>query len=120
MKQKKVGKMNLKAFEKYFQERKTAILNPIVKEAVVVDGGDEVDVVQSFVLNDMAERLSSRGKTTLAKINEALLRIKDGTFGICEECDEEIGEKRLLAVPDCSSCIGCAERQEKLARQYAR
>ncbi|MCJ7496018.1 MAG: TraR/DksA C4-type zinc finger protein, partial [Deltaproteobacteria bacterium] len=50
------------------------------------------------------------------KIKEALARIEDGTFGICEECGEEISEERLKARPVTTLCIGCktkAEAEEK-------
>ena len=41
-----------------------------------------------------------------------------GVFGDCEECNEEISEARLKAVPDCRLCINCAEREEKIRKQY--
>lgn len=111
--------MTLDTFEKFFLQKKESILNPVnSNKEIEVDGGDEIDIVQSLVLNEMAERLSQRERNTLTKINGALQRIKDGTFGICEECEEDIGEKRLMAVPDCSTCIICAERQEKKAKQF--
>jgi DnaK suppressor protein len=50
------------------------------------------------------------------KITEALERIDSGTFGICEVCEEEIGEARLRARPVTTLCIDCKmeqERQEK-------
>ena len=52
----------------------------------------------------------------IVKINEALERIEDGSFGICEDCGEEIGVKRLEARPVTTQCIDCktkAEAQEK-------
>jgi len=43
----------------------------------------------------------------LADINEALDRIKKGTYGICANCNEEIDEKRLKAMPEAKTCIKC-------------
>jgi DnaK suppressor protein len=51
------------------------------------------------------------------KIREALERIEDGEFGICESCEEMIGEARLKARPVTTLCIDCKteqERQEKI------
>ncbi|HEU0265770.1 MAG TPA: RNA polymerase-binding protein DksA, partial [Geobacterales bacterium] len=61
-------------------------------------------------------RIRDRERRLLAKIREALERIDDGTFGICEECGEEISEPRLRARPVTTLCIDCKmeeERQEK-------
>ena len=48
----------------------------------------------------------------ISKIREALDRIDDGTFGICESCGEEISEKRLKARPVTTLCIDCKKKQE--------
>jgi len=48
----------------------------------------------------------------LAKIEEALERVEDGTFGVCEACGEEIGVKRLEARPVTTLCIDCKTLQE--------
>jgi len=61
-------------------------------------------------------RIKERERKLLKKINIALEQIKNGTFGICESCGEEIGTKRLLARPVATLCIQCkteAEREEK-------
>ncbi len=84
------------------------------------EGSDEVDIAQSLIINDMNERFSLRDKDTLVKIGEALHRIEDGSFGVCEVCDEPIPEKRLEAMPLCILCVPCLERQEKIAKQYGR
>ena len=60
-------------------------------------------------------RLRDRERKLLAKIKEAMKRIDDGTFGICEGCGGEIGEKRLVARPVTALCIDCktvAEEEE--------
>jgi DnaK suppressor protein len=48
----------------------------------------------------------------LAKIEEALERVEDGSFGVCEACGEEIGIKRLEARPVTTLCIDCKTLQE--------
>ncbi len=61
-------------------------------------------------------RIRDRERKLIVKIQEALRRIEDGEFGICETCGEEIGEKRLEARPVTTQCIDCkteAEQREK-------
>lgn len=58
-------------------------------------------------------RIRDRERRLLSKIDEALARIDEGTYGICEDCDEEIGLKRLEARPVTTLCIDCKTIQEK-------
>ena len=65
-------------------------------------------------------RLKDREKRLLTKIDQALERIEKGTFGICEECGQEIGLKRLEARPVTTMCIECKtdqEEREKLMKE---
>lgn len=57
-------------------------------------------------------RLREREQKLMKKIDEALERINNGTFGICESCGEEISLKRLEARPVTTLCIDCKTRQE--------
>jgi len=62
-------------------------------------------------------RIRDRERKLANKIREALQRIEDGEFGICEVCEEEIGVARLKARPVTTLCIDCKteqERQEKI------
>lgn len=58
-------------------------------------------------------RLRGREQRLLKKIDEALKRIEDGTFGICETCGEKIALKRLQARPVTTLCIDCKTAQEE-------
>jgi DnaK suppressor protein len=63
-------------------------------------------------------RIRDRERKLISKIDEALERLEDGTFGICENCGDTIGEKRLEARPVTTLCINCkkeAEEEEKKA-----
>lgn len=55
----------------------------------------------------------SRGADELARIDAALQRIVDGTYGICIDCDEPIGTLRLRAYPAALRCAACQERYER-------
>lgn len=63
-------------------------------------------------------RLRDRERRLLAKIDEALQRIEEGTFGICEECGKQIGIKRLKARPVVSMCIECKTKQEEEEKKF--
>jgi DnaK suppressor protein len=57
-------------------------------------------------------RIRDRERQLIGKIKDALERIEDGTYGICESCEEEISEKRLKARPVTTLCIDCKKKQE--------
>ncbi len=59
-----------------------------------------------------AFRIKGRKSILIRKINDALTRLEDGNFGICDECGEEISEGRLQARPVATLCIKCKEQQE--------
>jgi DnaK suppressor protein len=62
-------------------------------------------------------RIRDRERKLLNKIQEALARLEDGSFGICEECGEEIGVERLRVRPVTTLCIDCKKRLEALERR---
>ena len=65
-------------------------------------------------------RVKDRERKLIAKIREALKRIDDGAYGICEICGEEISGKRLEARPVTTSCIRCKEEEEAEEKQKTR
>jgi len=58
-------------------------------------------------------RIRERERKLLSKIEEALERIEEGEFGVCEGCAEDIGDKRLQARPVTTFCIECKTKQEQ-------
>ena len=79
---------------------------------------DEMDLASSEYLQSFQFRLRGRERTFLAKIDKALAKITDGTFGICEDCGEPIHTKRLEARPETNLCIKCKEEQEREEQQF--
>jgi DnaK suppressor protein len=73
---------------------------------------------QAFSESDtsFAFRIKERQGRLIQKIEEALELIEEGTFGICEECGEEISEERLMARPVTTLCIQCKRRMEAQER----
>lgn len=58
-------------------------------------------------------RIRDRERKLISKIDQAMTRIEDGSFGACEECGEDIELKRLEARPVATLCIDCKTRQEE-------
>ncbi|HZF25965.1 MAG TPA: RNA polymerase-binding protein DksA [Steroidobacteraceae bacterium] len=63
-------------------------------------------------------RTRDRERKLIRKIEEALMRIEDGSYGYCLETGEEIGIKRLEARPVATLCVEAQERRERRERQY--
>ena len=61
-------------------------------------------------------RIRDRERKLIAKLQEAIKRIDEGTFGICDSCGGPISEKRLMARPVTTECIECKTKQEKLEK----
>ena len=65
-------------------------------------------------------RLRSRERKLLDKIEMAIGRIDNGTYGVCAECEEPIGIKRLQARPVATYCIDCKLEQERRERNQGK
>ena len=61
---------------------------------------------------NLAFRIRERESKLIRKIEQALKKLEDGTFGICEECGEGISDQRLEARPIATLCIRCKQKQE--------
>lgn len=76
--------------------------------------GDEVDEIQGKQLADVEKHLHQQCQIKLDKVLSSLsrLELEPDTFGECEECGEDISEKRLMFNPSFVLCISCAELAE--------
>lgn len=61
-------------------------------------------------------RIKDRERKLITKVNEALERIDNGSYGICESCGRPISEKRLMARPVTTECIECKTEEEQKER----
>jgi len=82
------------------------------------DLADEMDLASSEYLQSFQFRLRGRERTFLSKIDKALAKLQDGSFGVCEDCGESIHTKRLEARPEATLCIKCKEEQEREEQQF--
>jgi DnaK suppressor protein len=100
--------------------QKKEILSQVSQEDVIDTDGDETDVIQGNILAEMSNRLNTRASTKLKQIENALAKIEDKTYGLCQDCGEAIPEKRLLINPHFQTCISCAEDREIEEKQRKR
>lgn len=82
--------------------------------------GDIYDQASSERDRELGLLLNDRERDKLRQIDEALLRIADGEYGICEECEEEIPLGRLKVMPFARFCVRCQSDMEKLQAQTRR
>ena len=109
--------------KKYFNEKLSNWRKEIIKsnsESVILNNIDDnsasadiVDQASSQTEKSVELRASNRRRKLVNKIDQALKKIKDGTYGFCEETGEPIGLKRLIARPIATLSIEAQERHEK-------
>ena len=73
---------------------------------------DAVESAEADIQEDLEFALVQMKSETLNKVNDALVRLERGDYGFCYECGEEIGEKRLRALPFAVRCKECEEARE--------
>jgi DnaK suppressor protein len=112
----------LNSFRKLLDERRQELMTEASR---TVDGMGEnreqfPDPTDRASLEDnrnLLLRIRDRERKLISKIDEALGRIEDGTYGKCEECDQDIGIERLRARPVTTLCIDCKSLQEAQERK---
>tara|TARA_B100001123_G_C14334782_1_gene640635 strand:+ start:55 stop:471 length:417 start_codon:yes stop_codon:yes gene_type:complete len=80
---------------------------------------DIVDQASSYTEKNVEMRAINRQIKLISKIDQALKKIKENTYGYCEETGEPIGIKRLIARPIATLCIAAQEKHEKEEKVYA-
>ncbi|MFA5320361.1 MAG: TraR/DksA family transcriptional regulator [Candidatus Omnitrophota bacterium] len=124
---KKMPKTELTAFKKLILKKKEDVIEhikDISEETVKKSQKDASGDISSYtyhmadVATDNYDREFSMGRVSddrefLYELEDALKRIEDGSFGICEECESLISKTRLKAVPSARLCIKCQEKKDK-------
>ena len=85
----------------------------VTDETVDEQAQDMVDRATSAYTREFAFSLSEADRKALLLIEQALLRIEQGTYGVCVHCQGVVQEKRLEAVPWARHCLECQEMQDK-------
>ena len=123
-KEPQMSKAQLKKFKDMLEAKRQEIIKraqQTLDEDMTLDSNDlpdEMDLASSEYLQSFTFRLRGRERFFLDKIDQALKRIEDGSFGMCESCEEPISIKRLEARPETTLCIRCKEDQERVERDF--
>lgn len=103
----------LKNLRLKYVELRDALIRTIENSDFEIDvAGDSVDKLQGVSLLRVQNQISKKNVTKLRALEHAILQIDKGDYGLCEECEEKIGYRRLEAIPCCTLCISCAEKAE--------
>ncbi len=123
----KFNKKDLADFKKIILKKKEDILDEIkhisedtLKKSQKEASGDisgytyhMADVATDAYDREFSLSLASNERKILYELDDALKKIEDGAFGICEECKTLIAKNRLKAVPYARLCVKCQEKREK-------
>ena len=74
---------------------------------------DEADHIQASEQREMGLMSRERLVERIERLTAALKRVEDGTYGTCTECGKSIGQARLKAIPETSTCVSCQEKIER-------
>ena len=112
-----LSKKNQEYFKVLLNERLDGLLDEATKTVSGMTGHGETfpDPTDRATLEserNFTLRIRDRERRLISKIKGALDRLDLGTFGICEECGEDISDKRLKARPVTTLCIKCKKEQE--------
>ncbi|MDD5108080.1 MAG: TraR/DksA family transcriptional regulator [Candidatus Omnitrophica bacterium] len=124
---KKFTKKDLKDFKKIVLKRKEEVLDDLrhisddtLRKSQKEASGDisgytyhMADVATDNYDREFSLGLASNERKTIYELDDALKRIEDGTFGICDDCKGTITKIRLKAVPSARLCIKCQQKREK-------
>lgn len=117
-----MSQAQLEFFRSRLEDERRALLDNVQSTleqmqaiAAEPDSNDRASMEENFSLEF---RVRDRERKLLKKIDEALLRIKSGTYGWCAETGEPIGLPRLMARPTATLCIEAQERHELHERSH--
>jgi DnaK suppressor protein len=111
--------------QEYFKKLLDQRLNDLLQDATKTLSGmsdqtenfpDPTDRASMESDRNFELRIRDRERKLISKIKDALERLEVGTYGICEECGEQISEQRLKARPVTTLCIDCKKKQEDLEK----
>ena len=116
----------LKKARETLQEMRAQLLRNVqqdlneVRDQSKDEGMDTYDLASDARDKEINLILGDRDREKVQAIDEALGRVDDGSYGICESCESEIAEARLQALPFTRVCVSCQAEREKEARMNRR
>src|SRR3990167_6909791 len=125
-----MNKKDFKFFKELLMKKKTDLakgIDHIANDALKTSQRDAAGDLSAYSLHmaDMATDnydrefslgLADNEQKILNRINAALEKIEENTFGLCEACEKKISKVRLRAVPYAELCVPCQEKQEKIKK----
>jgi DnaK suppressor protein len=118
----------LRAFEQLLQQRRQLLLGNVrrLEDEACRKGSDgagdlstiplhPADIATDLQQQDMSLVFMENENVQIQDIEEALERLREDRFGLCEECEREIALERLRAIPYAPLCVDCKRRQEEAA-----
>ena len=118
-------KKELEKFKKLLEEEQRKItrhledLSDSSNEELDLSTGDSVDIASLEINQASLQKIGKRETYLLKKIDLALKKIVEGTYGECESCGEPIAVGRLMARPVAQLCIDCKTQQENQERKFS-
>jgi DnaK suppressor protein len=115
----KLPKKEMEKYRRLLLEKKASLSNDLAKtrnaeeETSDESTQDIADKAVSSYTREFLYSLSDNDRNTLLRIDQALARIDEGTYGNCLNCSTLMSEKRLMAVPWAPHCVDCQELAEK-------
>ena len=112
----------LEKFRQLLLAKRRSLLNGVkgskVKSLEASNDGiqDIADQASSAYTKEFLLSVGDAERRMLAQVDEALVKIRQETYGLCEVCGEMISERRLEALPFAKLCIGCQEEEEERAK----
>lgn len=113
----------LKLYKELLEQRISNLMGSADETLDTMSQGDDsfpdpLDRAMSESNRSIELRKRDRERKLIQKIKQAIQRTEDGTYGVCDDCGEEISASRLQARPETTLCINCKEEQEKVEKQF--
>lgn len=108
-------KQELNKYKDALKKKEAELMRVIVnREGIEIEKSpDALDEVQHAAERELAIRNLDRDSALLRNVRSALLRVEEGSYGVCLHCEEDISQKRLNAVPWAAYCITCQEMADR-------
>lgn len=111
-----MSKLNLKDLKKRLETERELLIEKLNGTDLSVDDSETPDPVDLAVRNyskNVSLAVSENDSRQLAEVDQALIRLKDDEYGVCQNCEKAINSKRLAAIPWARYCLDCQELVEK-------
>ena len=109
--------LDLEKIEQSLEERRAVLLSRVRVKGDTSQSNavnpDRSDLAQDYFLRERNSALRDRLEASLEEVEDALQRLKDGSYGKCARCGKEISAARLEAMPHVELCITCQNLKEK-------